>query len=157
MNRKAIKYLKYLLIYLPLIALFGYEFKSIIIDRGKVILPDGSKVLPAELKTEKVLHAIAEEMNKMLPRVVDQDTKLTLVEAKEGELIYDYDKINKNADEFNSHEFIDLMKPKAIDLACHSYDLEAYLGHGVNLHYMFYGKDHKLIGGVLVSQLDCSL
>ncbi|CAB1277025.1 hypothetical protein [Candidatus Nitrosacidococcus tergens] len=147
---------KYLLIYLPLLVLFGYEFKSIIIDRGKIILPDGSKVLPAELKTEKVLNSIAAEMNKMLPRVVDQDTKLTLVEAKEGELIYDYDKINKNADEFNANEFIAMMKPKAIDLACHSYDMEAYLSHGINVHYIFYGKDHKLIGGVIVNQLDCS-
>ncbi|BAW79957.1 hypothetical conserved protein [Candidatus Nitrosoglobus terrae] len=147
---------KYALLFFPLILVGLFAVKTYWLDAGGIVLPTGKKVTAEELHTQAVLAIIADQINKNLPRMVDHETKLSKVEALEGELKYNYDKINRVASSFNSREFVNKMKPRAVDLACNSPDMALYFENGINAHYVFYGSDHQLIGEFLITPVQCS-
>jgi hypothetical protein len=151
------KPLKYLVLFLPLLIVVGIiAIKNHWLDSGEIILPTGEKVSPEELRSQAVLEIIAARINKALPRMVDRKTKLRNVEAREGELKYNYEKINASSAEFDSNQFIGRMKPKAEELACNSPDMQIFFANGVNARYAFHGNDHQLIGEILVTPAQCS-
>jgi hypothetical protein len=148
---------KYLLLFLPLVLVgIAAAKNNHWFDSGDIILPTGERVTPEELRSQAVLATIAAQINKALPRMVDQDTRFRSVEALEGELKYNYDKIHAAASSFNSNEFVDKLKPKAVELACNSPDMQPYFANGVNARYSFHGNDHQLIGEILVTPKQCS-
>jgi hypothetical protein len=147
---------KYLLLFLPLILVGIAAAKNHWFDSGDIILPTGERVTPKELRSQAVLATIAAQINKALPKMVDRETKLRSVDALEGELKYNYDKINAASSSFDSNKFVDKMKPKAVELACNSPDMQPYLANGVNARYSFHGNDHQLIGEILVTPVQCS-
>lgn len=153
MKKKA---LKYIWLYLPLMVIVAIiAVKGHWLDSGSIILPTGERVDPKDLKSQTVLKSIADQLNKLLPKMVDHKTELQSVEAREGELKYNYIKINATANQFNSEQFMDKMKRQAVDLACHT-DMEVFFANGVNARYSFRGKDNKLIGEIVVTPAQCS-
>jgi hypothetical protein len=147
---------KYLVLFLPLILVGIIAAKNHWFSSGGIVLPTGETVSPEELRSQAVLKIVANQVNKALPRMVDQETKLRSVEALEGELKYNYDKINASSAEFDSSHFVDRMKPKAVQLACNSPDMQVFFANGVNARYSFHGSDHQLIGEILVTPVQCS-
>ncbi|ADJ27657.1 hypothetical protein [Nitrosococcus watsonii] len=149
------KTLRYVWIFLPILAVGIVVASNQWLNSNEIILPNGEKVSPEELPTQAVLGIIAAQTNKSLPRKVDQNTELHNVEGREGELVYQYIKIHASSDQFDSQEFVEKMRQKALDLACNSPDLNIFLAHGVNARYSFRDKNHQPIGEVVVTPDQC--
>lgn len=149
------KSLKYLWIFLPIIVVGIAAAKNHWLDSNQIILPSGEKISSEELQSQAVLETIAAQINQALPKEVDGETELRSVEGRDGELMYNYIKVNASSDQFDSNEFVERMSPKAIALACNSPDLYVFLENGVNARYAFHGSDLQPIGEILVTPSQC--
>lgn len=149
------KSLKYLWIFLPILVVGIAAAKTNWLDSNKITLPNGEKISPEELQSQAALKIIAAQINKALPKKVDRETELRSVEGRDGELRYNYVKINASSDQFDNNQFVEETSPKALEVACNSPDLHVFLEHGVSARYSFHGKDLKPIGEIVVTPGQC--
>lgn len=159
LNSKSIlnsKALRYFVLSLPLIIAGIMMGKTAWIDANKIMLPTGESINKEDLRSRKVLKIIADQVNKQLPMSVGKEMELRRVEGLEGELVYHYVRANTSSDQFDSKQFMDKMRPLAIDLACNSPDMRVYFANGVNARYSFSDNNNQLIGEILVTPKECT-
>lgn len=126
------------------------------IGTDKIMLPTGESINKEELRSQEALKIIADQVNKRLPMSVDKEMELRRVEGLEGELVYHYVRANTSSDQFDSKQFMDKMRPLAIDLACNSPDMRIYFVNGISVRYSFSDNNNQLIGEILVTSKECT-
>jgi hypothetical protein len=106
----------------------------------------------------KVMAAVAKEMNKSLPVMVDRDTELYSVAGFEKMITYNYRFINVSANEFPSEKVLTTFKPQFISSACASPEIRnTFFKSGITMRYTFSDKDKKPITSFDITLADCEV
>ena len=104
---------------------------------------------------ESQLLETAEFLNKSLPTMVDDVTKLYKVSVLNKQLTYHYQIINKNSFELTPSAMYKRMRPQLIRDACSSEDMKVFFQNGVTVSYSYLGSDNIMITNIALTPSDC--
>ncbi len=91
-----------------------------------------------QTKIERVLMQTANEINKNLPVVLDQHTRLDTTIASAGnKFLYQYTMLNINIDALDIGQFVNEMKPKLINQYQSREEMKTFRDLGVALTYSY--------------------
>jgi hypothetical protein len=103
-------------------------------------------------------YALNEEirmMNKSLPTMVDNDTRLDHVSIQEKNIFYNYTLTKWLAVELDLERFNSIMQPKIKTNACEAAETKSLLEEGRSLNYVYRDKDSKPVSKFTVTTSDC--
>jgi len=104
------------------------------------------------------LGKVAAEMNKQLPKTLDDETEWTSVSSQEGQLIYNYKLTKRQASELNGPALMNGIKPQAVQGVCANADLKnKFLKNKVMLVYNYVDVAGAPVGGFQIVPSDCGL
>lgn len=104
------------------------------------------------------LSKVATEMNKQLPKTLDDETEWTSVGSQEGQLIYNYKLTKRTANEVNGPALMNGIKPQAVQGVCANSDLKnKFLKNKVTLVYNYVDSAGTAVGGFQIAPSDCGL
>ena len=102
------------------------------------------------------LSAIAADMNRSVPVMIDRETELTVVEAYDGMLIYKYRLVPYSVSQLDHEKFAASARGRVAQLACNQAETrDNYLKKGVTLRYSYFDKNQQHIATVDVTPADC--
>ncbi|MGY0216512.1 DUF2569 domain-containing protein [Endozoicomonadaceae bacterium StTr2] len=110
-------------------------------------------IVPPQL--EQVLKETAENLNRRLPLMIDDDTELYSAIGMEGTMTYLYTVVNHPAEEIDKALFIANMKPQLVDNFCNSEGMVEFRNLNVRVKYSYSGKWGANIATIDVSRQDC--
>ena len=104
------------------------------------------------------LGKVATEMNKQLPKTLDDETEWTSVGSQEGQLVYNYKLTKRQASEVNGPVLMNAIKPQALKGVCANTDLkDKFLKNKVILVYNYVDSAGTAVGGFQIVPSDCGL
>jgi len=105
----------------------------------------------------EVLVQTADMMNKMLPMMVDGDTRWDSSSAGPGKtLSYKYTLVNHSANQIDGAQFARNIHPTLTDMVCTNPATQIFPDNGVMLNFSYYDKTSNLIARVEVAPNDCN-
>jgi len=100
------------------------------------------------------LASVAQDVNKRVPMMVDNDTRLDKVVAKGGsQLVYHYTMVNYSYNQFDKKKFTDSFKGSLLKHTCSK--LSRLISQGVEIVYSYKAKDGKFLTQVAVNKKKC--
>lgn len=130
---------------------------SLINDQAESQNKDLGKANSAEGNTiNDVLAKTARQINKNLPMLVDEETRLDLTIGLDHYFMYKYTLLNYRADELDSKYIYGLIKPALTENVCTSDDMKIFIELNVPVEYLYYGNDGKKVTSVVISSKDCT-
>lgn len=99
----------------------------------------------------------AEEMNKSLPRMLDENTRFDDVTVLGTEIYYRNTVVNSSADQIDKYSFQNIMYQKLTKYLCPKQDITAMLKGGVKYRYNYFGNKGVLISTVVISKETCGI
>jgi hypothetical protein len=97
---------------------------------------------------DNVLLQVSEYMNKRMPEVIDQDTRLDRVSAEPGaHFSYHYTLLSSNSSEIDKVSFANTIRLQLKSKLCDSAQIRSFFSHGVTVGYMYQGNDGVPIAG----------
>lgn len=104
----------------------------------------------------EVLLAVASELNKNMPIMVDTETELMTVSAEERTVIYNYRMVNLLAAEMSVAEFREALRPGIIAGACSTPQTrDDFLRQGITMRYVYYDRTKTHLASLEVLPSDC--
>lgn len=100
------------------------------------------------------LNEVATELNKKLPMMVDDQTRLDQVSAKTGTLIYAYSLPNAMKNDLDFSSLAKIIKPKMIANYRDNETMAALRKGNVSLDYQYKDKNGDFMGEILVTPDD---
>ncbi len=100
------------------------------------------------------LNQVATELNKKLPMMVDDQTRLDQVSVKTGTLVYAYTLPNATKNDLDFSSLAKIIKPKMIANYRDNETMAALRKWSVGLDYQYKDKNGDFIGEVLVTPDD---
>lgn len=109
-----------------------------------------------ETTVDEALVKVSSQINKKMPILVDNETRLDRVSAEPGpQFIYHYTLLSVSSKDVNSEEFYKLAKPQLKSRLCGNTEMQSFLKSGVSISYMYRGSDGRAIGGVKFAPSEC--
>lgn len=102
--------------------------------------------------------ALSEEIkmiNKSLPSLIDNDTRLDHVSIQDRDIYYNYTLVNWLAADLDISRFISVMTPKVKTAQCANDETRPLLNEGRKLVYMYRDKASKPVAKIVVEKSDC--
>ncbi len=102
--------------------------------------------------------ALSEEMkmiNKSLPSMVDNDTRLDHVSIQDKDVYYNYTLVNWLAADLDVTRFTSVMTPKLKTAQCANEETIPLLNEGRKLVYMYRDKSSKPVAKIVIEKSDC--
>ena len=113
-------------------------------------------VAKRDVRSAAFLNEVATELNKQLPKPVDQETEITSAAGLEGVFVYNYRLVNRVVGELDVDAFLASLKPVVTKAACTAPETrDKFLKQGVTLRYSYADKDGAPIASFDVQQRDC--
>jgi hypothetical protein len=107
-------------------------------------------------RSVKYLGKIAEEINRSVPVMIDQETELLPAAGAPGMLIYNYRLVSYSAAQLDAKKFATGAQQRLKQNACTNAETrDDFLKKGVTLRYSYYDKDKQHIATVDVTPADC--
>jgi hypothetical protein len=107
-------------------------------------------------RSVKHLGKIADEINRSVPVMIDQETELLPAVGAPGMLIYNYRLVSYSAAQLDAKKFANGAQQRLKQNACSNAETrDDFLKKGVTLRYSYYDKDKKHIATVDVTPADC--
>ena len=111
-----------------------------------------------DVKSARFLDKVAAEMNKQLPRTLDDETEWVNTDAEQGVLIYNYRLSQRLAGEIDAPLVMSRVKPQAVQGVCQNTDLkDKFLRRGVALRYTYVDRAGTLVGSFEIRPADCGV
>jgi len=105
---------------------------------------------------DAVLIQVSEYMNKRMPEVIDQDTRLDRVSAEPGShFSYHYTLLANDSIEDVRANFVSTVRPQLKNKVCESAQNRNFFVHGITVSYVYQGKDGAAIGGAEFAPDSC--
>ena len=101
------------------------------------------------------VRALAEEVNKQTPMMVDQQTEFFEAVASDSQLQYHYRLVNYAGSEINTEHFKDNMRKQLRETTCNNKDLKPLLTLGASVSYHYFDKDKQAVADFAVTPDDC--
>ena len=109
-----------------------------------------------DVRSAAFLAEVAAELNKQLPKPVDQETEVTSVTGLEGVFVYNYTLVNRVASEVDGSHLVATLQPQVTQAACAAPDTrDKFLNQGVTLRYSYADKTGSAIASFDVTPQDC--
>jgi|GEM_PF-4964693 len=105
--------------------------------------------------TDVQLNAIASELNKSLPMMIDQDTKLKTTVGINGAMKYFYDLVNYSKDDFDTAATKTALQPIVTKSACTNPDSRKLLNSNVDMEYIYSDYQSQYLFSFVVSKKIC--
>lgn len=105
--------------------------------------------------TEYALKEEIRMMNKSLPTMVDNDTRLDHVSLQEKNMLYNYTLTNWLAANLDLERFNSIMQPKLKTNACETDETKSLLEEGRSINYVYRDKDSNPVSKITVKLGDC--
>jgi len=102
--------------------------------------------------------ALSEEVkmvNKSLPSMIDNDTRLDHVSIQDKDVYYNYTLVNWLAADLDVTRFTSVMMPKLKTAQCANEETRPLLNEGRKLVYMYRDKSSKPVAKIVVERSDC--
>jgi len=96
-----------------------------------------------------------EMINKSLPTMIDNDTRLDHASIQDGDLYYNYTLVNWSVDNLDITRFTSVMTPKLKTAQCVEEESLALLNDGRKIVYIYRDKANKPIANIVVEKSDC--
>jgi hypothetical protein len=109
----------------------------------------------AKFVLEDELIKVADEIQKQLPRMIDEESRLDSIMAIGNDLYYRVTFVNYNADDF---DIAKLRKRKELILKhnmCNNEDTKLLIKKGVSFNYYFFGKDDLAVLKIKINRNKC--
>ncbi len=98
----------------------------------------------------------ANEMNKTLPKMTSSEMELTRVEFRgDSEMIYVTKTTLYNADQINTQQMENNLKPTAVNIGCSTPNTLNLLKRGLKYTYVFYDKANIFLSEYSITAKDC--
>ncbi|MDX9690800.1 MAG: hypothetical protein EOM37_08825 [Proteobacteria bacterium] len=104
---------------------------------------------------DKKLQDVANELNKGLPKQIDEDTRLDMVFSTHLSLVYNYTLSHHISSSFNEDSFIRLMKPNLISSVCHNPRIRMTKKFGISSIFVYKGEDGTVLAKIPVYPSVC--
>jgi hypothetical protein len=103
------------------------------------------------------LMALAGELNKKLPTMLDSETRMDTVDASSDRVLFSYTLVNHKAEEFDAAYFVAVMRPELIRQTC-TIDtmMRNILKRNIVVGYSYSSSDGKHIATIDVHPADCT-
>ncbi|RUO19243.1 hypothetical protein [Aliidiomarina haloalkalitolerans] len=108
-----------------------------------------------ESEIDLALIESANELNPLLPMMVDEDTRWDETVALNRAFLYIYTLIGYNAEDLDPDLFKQALEPNLKEAVCTSPDMAAFVENNINAIYAYRGKDGKQIATVTVHVNEC--
>ena len=105
--------------------------------------------------TEYALNEEIRMMNKSLPTMVDNATRLDHVSLQEDNMFYNYTLTNWLAADLDLERFNSIMQPKLKTNACETEETKSLLEEGRSLNYVYRDKSSNPVSKITVKLGDC--
>jgi hypothetical protein len=113
-------------------------------------------VAKKDVRSAAFLNEVATELNKQLPKAVDQETEIASVTGLEGVFVYNYRLVNRVVTEVDVSAFLASIKPEVTRAACTTPNTrDKFLKEGVTLRYSYADKDGVPVASFDVQPGDC--
>jgi len=98
----------------------------------------------------------ASETNKTLPKMTSSEMELTRVEFRgDSEIVYVTKTTLYNADQINTKQLENNLKPTAVNIGCNSPTTLNLLKRGLKYTYVYYDKTNKYLSEYSITAKDC--
>lgn len=124
-----------------------------VVKTGKSIVADPEQ--PSDAEIAQTLADGSRAVNKTLPVMIDQGTRLDSTEASDKVFLYNFTFVEHEASEIDALDFQGSMKPTIARGACEDEASRFFLQNGVRYSYRYHGKDGKEIATITVGSADC--
>jgi len=108
-----------------------------------------------DAELEAILLKTSTQLNRQLPMMVDEETRLDLTIATGMTLTYKFTMINHMADEYDKYEFYNQMKNFLVKNQCSQENTKIMLRAGVSYNYLYFGKNGNILTTIKVTRADC--
>lgn len=98
-----------------------------------------------------------DEINRSLPKMVDDDTQLNKVSLDDNVVEYHYKLIRASIDDLNVVTFTSLIQTNIIKGVCAEPYMIQLLANGYSLEYTYDDKDDKYVASITVNASDCRI
>ncbi|MDZ7805435.1 hypothetical protein [Thiohalophilus sp.] len=115
----------------------------------------GALTLNAYAVTDDELQQAADAVNQQAPMMVDQETRLDGADSGSQVLTYNYTLVNYNAGDLDRNKFTQALRPTMLKSGCKT--LEPLLSEGIDVQYVYRGKDKGEIATLGLTRADCGL
>lgn len=105
--------------------------------------------------TDDELQQVAELVNQQAPMMIDQETRLDGADAGSQVLTYNYTLLNYTAGNMDRNKFTQALRPTLLKSGCKT--LEPLLSEGVDVQYIYRGKDKGEVATLRLTGADCGL
>jgi len=106
--------------------------------------------------TEKAMVKMSESLNKQLPKIIDNETRLDKTSVGPGKRFsYAYTLINYRSSEINRDDLKQNLGAKIRDAACAEKKLQVFFKKGITIFYSYSGNDGVLAFEIPVGPSDC--
>lgn len=109
----------------------------------------------ASAVTDDQLQQAADAVNQQAPMMVDQETRLDGAESGSQMLTYNYTLVNYTADDLDRDKFTRALRPTLLKSGCKA--LAPLLREGIDVQYVYRGKDKGEIATMGLTGADCGL
>lgn len=104
---------------------------------------------------ENSLNVLAENVNKLLPKLVDSDTEMVSVTAYQNQLTFNYRIVNYKLHELDIVIFDESMLPQLFKSYCTGKETAIYRKAGVKIIYSYTDTDGQFISSFNFNKTDC--
>jgi|ETNmetMinimDraft_16_1059900.scaffolds.fasta_scaffold90357_1 hypothetical protein len=94
-------------------------------------------------------------MNRSLPVMVDNETRLDHVSRQDGDYYYSYTLINWLVADIDNERFVSTMTPMLKTSACEDGEVRGHLNEGRKLIYLYRDKTSDPVARIVVQESDC--
>ncbi|MDB5763196.1 MAG: hypothetical protein JWQ21_2191 [Herminiimonas sp.] len=105
---------------------------------------------------DEALVKVSTQMNRKMPMIIDQDTRLDRVSAEPGHhFTYHYTLLSMRSKDVNTADFQKMIRPQLKRKLCESIEMQNFLKSGVTVSYLYKDSDGHAIGGVEFAPSEC--
>jgi hypothetical protein len=111
---------------------------------------------PVDPRSVEYLSAVAAEINRSVPVMIDEETELLPCQAAHAMLIYNYRLVKYSVTKLDHQKFAAGAKQRVTQGACSRPETrDGFLKAGVTLRYSYFDKDKRHVATVDVTPADC--
>jgi hypothetical protein len=120
-----------------------------------MLVANAFKVYESDKVTEQNLLETADLLNRSLPIMVDNVTKLHRVSSEKNTLTYHYQIVGMNPSMIDPATIYKRMRPQLVSQACASPDMKPFFQNGVTVAYSYTGSNNIMLARIEVTPNDC--
>jgi hypothetical protein len=110
----------------------------------------------SERNIDEALANVSVHINRKVPMMVDEETRLDRVTAEPGHrLSYHYTVTAMPKKGMSSAEFVKLIRPTLRERLCTSREMKGFLQNGVTIAYLYRSGDGKPLGATQFAPAEC--